>query len=191
MNEILPIYTYGSPILRKKTKKVAELDDKLINLIGDMFATLYQAYGVGLAAPQVGVNLALTVIDISQSEENVKTRKPLTLINPVILDSHGESYMEEGCLSIPELKGVVKRPSEIYVEYMDINSQIARTEFKGFLARVAQHEIDHLNGILYIDYFSKEEQRKIKPQLEKIRKGDFVANYLVAEINNSQSLRKS
>ena len=113
----LPIYTYGFEVLRKKTKKVTKIDDKFIELVGSMFNTMHKASGIGLAAPQIGGDMALTVIDISRTEEKKKIKtEPLTLINPVIKDFHGEITLEEGCLSIPYVRGDVTRPETIYVE---------------------------------------------------------------------------
>ncbi|MCX7878592.1 MAG: peptide deformylase [Ignavibacteria bacterium] len=192
MYSILPIYTYGSDILRKKTKKIASIDDSLIKLIGDMFLTLHSASGVGLAAPQVGKDIALTVIDVSAAEEKKKIKTPpMVLINPVILDAYGESVMEEGCLSIPLLRAEVRRPSEVLIEFMDLNMNIRQIEMKSYLARVAQHEIDHLNGKLYIDYLDKEEKKKLKPVLEKIKKGLVETDYMLAETPSSKSQKKN
>ncbi|MEO8514226.1 MAG: peptide deformylase [Ignavibacteria bacterium] len=179
----LPIYTYGFDVLRKKTRKVTKIDDKFIELVGSMFNTMHKASGVGLAAPQIGSELALTVIDISRTEEKKKIRtEPITLINPVLRDYHGEITLEEGCLSIPYVRGDITRPETIYIEYQDLDLNKHHIELKGFLARVAQHEIDHLNGILFIDHMNKEEKKKIKPDLDMIRKGDIDAEYLLAEL---------
>ncbi len=179
----LPIYTYGFEVLRKKTKKVTKIDDKFIELVGSMYNTMHKATGVGLAAPQIGSDFALTVIDISKTEDRKKVRtEPLTLINPVIKDYHGEITLEEGCLSIPYVRGDVTRPETIFVEFQDLDLNKHYVEINGYLARVAQHEIDHLNGILFIDHLDKDQKKKIKPELDLIRKGDIEADYLLAEI---------
>lgn len=179
----LPIYTYGFDILRKKTHKITKIDDKLIHLIGSMYGTMDKAHGIGLAAPQIGLDIALTVIDISKSEENKKIKhEPLTLINPVIKDYHGEVVMEEGCLSIPYLRADITRPETIYVEYQDLDLNKHYVELKGLMARVAQHEIDHLNGILFVDHLTKDEKKQIKQDLDDIRKGNIQTDYLLAEI---------
>jgi len=179
----LPIYTYGFDILRKKTKRIIKVDDKLIELIGSMFNTMNKAHGVGLAAPQVGVDLALTVIDINRAEDDKKIKHlPLTLINPVLADKHGEIIMEEGCLSIPYLRAEVTRPETVYIEYQDIDLNKHHIELNGLLARVTQHEIDHLNGVLFIDHISKIDKKMLKEDLDKIKKGDIEADYLLAEI---------
>lgn len=179
----LPIYTYGFDVLRKKTKKVTKIDDKFIELVGSMFNTMHKASGIGLAAPQIGIEQAVTVIDISRTEEKKKIKtEPITLINPVIKDFHGEITMEEGCLSIPYVRGEVTRPETVYVEYQDLDLNKHYVELKGFIARVAQHEIDHLNGILFIDHMDKEEKKILKPELDLIKKGEIEADYLLAEI---------
>jgi len=148
-----------------------------------MFNTMHKAHGVGLAAPQVGVDISLTVIDLSKAEDDRKVKHaPLTLINPAIVDKHGEALMEEGCLSIPYLRAEVRRPETVYIEYQDIYLNKHHIELNSFLARVTQHEIDHLNGVLFIDHVSKDEKRILKADLDKIKKGEIVADYLLAEI---------
>jgi peptide deformylase len=179
----LPIYTFGFEVLRKKTRKVHKIDDKFIELVGSMFNTMHKASGVGLAAPQIGSDLALTVIDISRTEEKKKIRtEPITMINPVIKDYHGEITLEEGCLSIPYVRGEVTRPETVYIEYQDLDLNKHYIELKGFIARVAQHEIDHLNGILFVDHLNKVDKKKIKPDLDLIRKGEIETDYLLAEV---------
>lgn len=179
----LPIYTYGFEVLRKKTKKVTKIDDKFIELVGSMFNTMHRATGIGLAAPQIGSELAVTVIDISRTEDKKKIKtEPITLINPVIKDHHGEITLEEGCLSIPYVRADVTRPETIYVEYQDLDLNKHYVELKGFLARVAQHEIDHLNGVLFIDHLNKDEKKLLKPELDLIRKGEIETDYLLAEL---------
>lgn len=181
--DLLPIYTYGFDVLRKKTKRITKVDDKLIHLIGSMFKTMHAANGIGLAAPQVGFDAAVTVIDISRTEDKKKiTTAPITLINPVIVDYHGEAVMEEGCLSIPHVRSEVTRPSTVYVEYHDLDMNKQHIEVKGLLARVTQHEIDHLNGILFIDHLNKEDKKKFNPDLDLIRKGEMETDYLLAEL---------
>lgn len=187
----LPIYTYGFEVLRKKTKRIAKIDAKMIELIGSMFNTMHRAHGIGLAAPQIGLDLAVTVIDISRTEENKKIKhQPITLINPRIVDYHGEAVMEEGCLSIPHVRGEITRPSTVYIQYNDVDMNEQNIELKGFIARVAQHEIDHLNGILFIDHLSKDERKKHKPDLDLIRKGDIEADYLLVEVKQKQTAKK-
>lgn len=176
MTRQLPITTYGMEILRKKTIPVTKIDAKLIDLVQNMFYTMEKSSGVGLAAPQINLGISLAVIDISEIEEH-KKEKPLILINPVITESHGEISMEEGCLSIPDVRGEVKRPKDILVKYNDFDMNEIEIELKGFFSRVAQHEIDHLNGKLFIDYVSDEEKKEMKKLLAKIKKGKVETDY--------------
>ncbi len=178
----LPIYTYGFDVLRKKTKKVTKVDDKLINLVRNMFQTMHKANGIGLAAPQIGLELALTVIDLSHVDGEEKMA-PLTLLNPKLVDGYGEITLEEGCLSIPHVRASVTRPEEVYIEYQDLDLNKKYIEVGGFLARVAQHEIDHLNGILFIDHLNKEAKSRLKEELSHIRKGLVMADYTLANIS--------
>lgn len=163
-------------ILRKKTRPVEKIDAKTINLIQDMFYTMDQASGIGLAAPQINVDLALAVIDIAGTDEH-KKEKPMVLINPVITDSYGEIEIEEGCLSIPEIREMVTRPKEIFLKSYDFDLNEINVELKGFLSRVVQHEIDHLNGKLFIDYLSEEKKKEIRKELNLIKKGKVEAQY--------------
>lgn len=172
----LPITTYGMEILRKKTIPVKEVNTKLISFIQDMFYTMQNASGIGLAAPQVNSGISLAVIDISEIEE-FKNYKPIILINPNIIDFHGKETAEEGCLSIPDLRADVERHSEIHLTYMDLNMKEVNAEYKGFPARVIQHEIDHLNGILFTDLLPAEKKKEIKRKLSEIKRGKIEAEY--------------
>lgn len=165
-------------ILRKRAKPVTKVDTKLINLVQNMFYTMDRANGIGLAAPQVNQGISLAVIDISGIEE-YKKEKPLVLINPEVLESHGEIEMEEGCLSIPELRDIISRPRDIFLRYRDFDLNEITLELNGFLSRVAQHEIDHLNGKLFIDYLPEEKKKEIKKHLSKIKKGMIDTEYLL------------
>lgn len=167
-------------VLRKPVKQVEKIDNNVIELIDNMFYTMINANGVGLAAPQVNNNLSVCIVDISCMEEH-KNVKPLILINPVILDSHGKSTIEEGCLSIPDVRGEVTRPEKIFLKYNDFNMNEVKIELDGYLARVAQHEIDHLHGKLFVDYLDEETLKKVKSQLRKIKKGKAVTDYPLFE----------
>jgi peptide deformylase len=177
----LPIYTYGFDVLRKKTKRLSKVDDKIVELVSDMFYTMGEANGIGLAAPQVGIDLALTVIDLTRVEGEEDT-KPLTLINPKVVDSHGKIIIEEGCLSIPQIRAEVERPEKVFIEYMDLDLNPKTIELDGLLSRVSQHEIDHLNGVLFIDHLSKEVKSDFREQLNLIKKGGIQTSYLLAEL---------
>lgn len=176
----LPITTYGMDVLRISTKNVERIDNNVIELIDNMFYTMINANGVGLAAPQVNKNLSVCIVDISVIEEH-KNVKPLILINPVILDSHGEKIIEEGCLSIPDVRAEVTRPEKIFLKYNDFNMNEVKMELDGYLARVAQHEIDHLHGKLFVDYLDEDSMKKVKSQLRKIKKGKAVTDYPLFE----------
>ncbi|ERT59452.1 peptide deformylase [Peptoniphilus koenoeneniae] len=138
------IRTDGDPILRKRSREVTKIDDRVKILIEDMFETMDDADGVGLAAPQVGILKRIIVID--DGEEN-----RLALINPEFIEESGEQIGPEGCLSVPGKQGTVKRFNKVKVKYLSENQEECQIEAEGFLARILQHETDHLNGILYID----------------------------------------
>ena len=150
MPKQLPITTYGMDILRKKSKIIEKIDANIIKLVDNMYYTMINANGVGLAAPQVNKNLNIAVVDISQVDD-YKHVKPIFMINPQVLDSHGEATLEEGCLSIPEVRAPVLRADKILLKYNDLNMKEIEVEVEGFFARVIQHEIDHLNGVLFVD----------------------------------------
>ncbi|WP_422485191.1 peptide deformylase [Gudongella sp. DL1XJH-153] len=133
----------GDPILRKKSREVAELDDRILQLLDDMVETMRHENGIGLAAPQIGVLKRVITIDIGE--------KPIIAINPVIEAQEGEVDGIEGCLSVPDLAGTVERPQTITISFMDENGQKVEMKPSGYLARVFCHEIDHLEGVLYTD----------------------------------------
>jgi len=176
--EKLPITTYGMGILRKTALPVAKIDSKIIGLIENMFFTMRNADGIGLAAPQVNKNLAIAVIDISFVEK-YKHAKPILLINPKIDGIYGETVMNEGCLSIPEVRADILRPKQVSVKYFDLEMNEKREEFDELSARVIQHEIDHLNGKLFVDYLNKDDMKKYKKQLNNIKKGKIQTDYLL------------
>lgn len=146
---VLKIVEVGDPVLREPTKPIIKVTKKTQKLIQDMFDTMYAADGLGLAAPQVGVNAKLVVIDIGEG--------PLTLINPEIKTATGEEIDVEGCLSVPGKQAYVKRAQVVMVEALNEKGKPVRIEADGLFARCLQHEIDHLNGILYIDLVGEDE----------------------------------
>jgi peptide deformylase len=158
------IITYGDPILRKKTKQVTDFSH-LEDLYQDMFDTMYEEEGIGLAANQIGIDLNLMVIDISHTEEFTE---PMVIANAYITDSQGEDVMEEGCLSLPEIRIDVIRPEEIVLKYQDETGKQFENAYDGFMARVLQHEIDHLNGVMMIDYLSPLQIKQYKNQLQDL-----------------------
>jgi peptide deformylase len=174
--ESLPITTYGMDILRKKTIPVKKIDNNIISLIENMFYTMRNADGIGLAAPQVNNNLSIAVVDIS-CVEKYKDEKPLLMINPVIEDIHGDCLMSEGCLSLPEVRAEVTRPEQIFLKYYDINMKEIKQEFNELMSRVIQHEIDHLHGKLFIDYLEKDVLKDFKKKLTEIKKGKINTEY--------------
>ncbi|WP_277221321.1 peptide deformylase [Peptoniphilus vaginalis] len=149
---IRKIRTDEDPILRKTSKIVTNYNDRLKLLIEDMYETMDMAYGVGLAAPQIGILKRLIVVDNREDEEE-EGEKPMRfyMINPEIIEKDGEEVSMEGCLSVPGKQGTVKRAKHIKVKYNDLDGQEIIMEAENFLARIIQHETDHLNGILYTD----------------------------------------
>jgi peptide deformylase len=173
---ILPIYLYGDPIFKKPAKKVEKIDDKFIETLKDMFETMEVADGIGLASTQVGIPYSFAVIDVSVYEE-YKDFKRMVIINPEIIYSSGEEIMEEGCLSIPGIRAEIIRPDKIVLRYQDIDFKVNEIECEGLLARVVQHEVDHLYGKFFIDYLSPVRLKTLKPRLAKIKKGEVKTHY--------------
>ncbi|HEX2187600.1 MAG TPA: peptide deformylase [Longimicrobiaceae bacterium] len=160
---VRPIELLGAEVLRTPAEQVAEVDDELRLLIDDMFETMYAAEGIGLAAPQVGISRRVIVVDVHDEEV-----EPFALVNPRVVDASIETEKgEEGCLSIPGLAALVERPAHVTVEGLDRDGNPVRIEGGGLLARCLQHEIDHLEGVLFIDRVSP---LKRKMLLQKWRK---------------------
>ncbi|TNE33286.1 MAG: peptide deformylase [Alphaproteobacteria bacterium] len=168
---LLPIYTAPDPLLKTVSKPVEEVNDEIRRLIGDMFDTMYAAPGIGLAAIQVGVQKRLLVVDVVGRGQEGKEPEPLALINPEItwVSDHDATY-EEGCLSVPEHYADVVRPAEIEVEYLDENGKKQSLHADGLLATCIQHEIDHLDGILFLDHLSALKRNMILRKLIKQKK---------------------
>jgi len=175
---ILPIYLYGDPIFKKPAQKVKQIDDRFIETLKDMFETMEVADGIGLAATQVGIPYSFAVIDVSVYEE-YKDFKRMVIINPEIVYSGGEDIMEEGCLSIPGIRAEIIRPAKVVLRYQDIDLKFNEIECEGLLARVVQHEVDHLYGKFFIDYLSPVRLKTLKPRLTRIKKGEVRAHYPV------------
>ena len=156
------------PILRKKCEPLEKVDTNIRKLMQDMLETMYDAPGIGLAAVQIGILKRLIVIDISKDE---KKRDPLFLINPVILKSSKKtSTYEEGCLSLPGQFAEIERPAECLLKYIDLSGKEKELKAEGLLSTCIQHEVDHLNGILFIDYLSKLKKDMIIKKLVKHKK---------------------
>lgn len=153
------------PTLAKKGQPVTQFDEKLHTLIDDMIETMYHANGIGLAAPQINISLRLAVIDVSR-ERN----QPFCIVNPEIVTREGEEVMEEGCLSVPGVYDKVPRALRVKVQAQDKNGKPFEIEADGLLAHCLQHEIDHLDGKLYIDYLSPLKRQMIRKKVEKNKK---------------------
>lgn len=168
----LQLRYYGDPVLRRRAEPVHEITETEIKLAEDMLMTLYATgVGIGLAATQVGVLKRFLVVDIGGDDEEEKF-DPLLLFNPEILSVEGESVAEEGCLSIPDVRADVKRPEKIAVKAMGINNKEIQFEAAGLLSRVLQHEIDHLNGTLFIDRISGLKRQLLRDELKRIQQAD-------------------
>ncbi|MGE5430743.1 MAG: peptide deformylase [Syntrophomonadaceae bacterium] len=178
---ILPITIYGDKILRDKTKPVTDVDIQTIKEIKAMFATMRNANGIGLAANQVGLNKSIFVIDVSPVEGYEKI-KPIVMINPkIVLTSDEKVPMEEGCLSVPNLRAEVVRPKEIKIAYRDTDMNELTLEADELFARVIQHEFDHLQGVFFTDKISEEEKKKVKKELSRIKSRKIEVDYPIAD----------
>ena len=176
---IVPINTYSDPVLTLKAKPLKGIDASVEELVGNMFESMRNASGIGLAAPQIGSSLRLLVIDIS-CMDNYRNAEPMVVINPRIVSVKGRNAMDEGCLSVPGVMGEVLRPSAIQLHYRDEHFEERTEEFNGMMARVLQHEIDHLDGTLFVDRMEKRDRRKIQKELQAIAEGRIDAEYPVA-----------
>jgi peptide deformylase len=164
---IYPIVKYGDPVLEKRTAPVNVFDDELRKLVEDMFESMYAAHGVGLAAPQIGISKRLAVIDVTFKEDpNAK----LVLVNPEIIHAEGKHNQNEGCLSIPEFREPVTRPSKVTVRAQDVNGKWYEKTGEDLLARAFMHETDHLDGKLYISHLSALKRDLMKRKIRKMMK---------------------
>lgn len=165
---LLPLVVIPDPILREVSKPVETVDDKVRKFADDMLETMYDAPGVGLAAIQVAEPVRMLVIDVSKDEDG---RNPQVFINPeVVRSSDTPNVYEEGCLSIPDFYAEVERPENITVNYVDLSGKKQTIEADGLLATVLQHEIDHLDGLLFIDYLSKLKKEMVVRKFRKLAK---------------------
>ncbi len=178
---VLPIVTYEDEALRKEAKSVKNNSKRLQKLIDDMFDTMYNAEGVGLAAPQIGLPLRIFVADASpynEQEGEQKEYEPVTMINPEItVESKDTTTMDEGCLSIPDVMGPVTRPEKVVVEFKDRHFSEQKRDVDGQLARIIQHEIDHLDGILFIDHLSFFKRKLVASKLKALAEGEIQIDY--------------
>jgi len=186
---ILPIVAYGSPILKKVGEEIEEDYKGLNKLIDDMFETMYEASGVGLAAPQINKSIRLFIIDASPFAEVEEGEEPdpmadglegfkKVFINPIIEEESGEVWpFAEGCLSIPKIREDVMRQPKIKISYYDENWDFKEEEYEGYAARIIQHEYDHVEGVLFTDYLSPLKKRMLKKKLINISKGEIDVPY--------------
>ncbi|HEX6982408.1 MAG TPA: peptide deformylase [Balneolaceae bacterium] len=179
---VLPIVTYNDDVLRREAKPVEKNSKELQEFIDDMFDTMYNSDGVGLAAPQIGKLLRIFVADPKPMTEDLDEpdHEPLTMINPEIIFEGGEKVeMDEGCLSIPGVNAPVTRYEKIGVKYLDRNFEEQELEIDGWLARIIQHEIDHLDGILFLDHLSFFKRKLLNSKLQEIAEGRKEIDYPV------------
>ncbi len=183
---ILPIVAYGDPVLKKKAVDIDENYPDLQKLIADMFETMYNANGVGLAAPQIGKSIRLFVVDatpMADAEEGEEADPSCVdfkrvFINPIIFEEEGEEWaFEEGCLSIPQIREEVMRKPKLKIEYYDEKWDLYEEELEGFAARVVQHEYDHIEGVLFLDKISAFKRTLLRGKLNDISKGNVDVNY--------------
>ncbi len=167
---LLKVHTYPDPILRKKCSPVEEITDDIRVLLSDMADTMYNAPGIGLAAPQVGVSKRLIVVDAGDDETTGIKGSLYKLVNPEITESEGSAESFEGCLCLPTIQNTVKRAERILLKALDQDGNSVEVEAQGLLAYCFQHEIDHLNGILIIDNLSRLKKEMIKAKLKKMKR---------------------
>lgn len=181
---VLPVYVYGMSVLRKVAHEIQEDYEGLDQLIADMFETMRASDGIGLAAPQVGKSLRIFVADTSpvsedKGEPELKDFKKV-FINPIILDEWGDPWsFEEGCLSLPDVREDVSRPTNIRIEYYDENWNLIEEEYNGIRARVIQHEYDHLDGKLFVDRINPIRRKLLSARLNAISRGKIDKDYKI------------
>jgi peptide deformylase len=164
---IHPIVKFGDPVLERATKSVEKFDEELQTLVGDMFESMYAAQGVGLAAPQIGIGLRLAVIDVTNGKN---PEAKIVCANPEIIHAEGEQREEEGCLSLPGFRGYVARPQYVTIRAQDATGKEFEMRGEQLLARAFCHEIDHLNGVLFINHLSMLKRDLIKRKIRKLKK---------------------
>lgn len=184
---ILPIVAYGDPVLKKKAKDITKDYPKFDGLLENMFETMYNAYGVGLAAPQIGLPIRIFLVDttpfaedegVTKEEQDALDGFKRVFINAKIIEEEGDEWVfNEGCLSIPDVREDVFRKPVITIEYLDENFESHKERFDGLIARVIQHEYDHIEGVLFTDKLSSLKKRLLKGRLTNISKGKIDVDY--------------
>jgi len=193
---ILPIIAYGHPVLKRKAEVINKDYPKLKELIENMFDTMYNASGVGIAAPQIGLSIRLFIVDtnpfaeddsLSDNDRNQLKSFKKIFINPIIIDEKGDEWsFEEGCLSIPNIREGVLRQKQITIQYHDENFNKHTDSFDGLLARVIQHEYDHIEGVLFTDKLSSFKKQLLKKKLLKISSGKLSFDYEMKYFKSSK-----
>jgi peptide deformylase len=175
---ILPIYAFGSPVLRKKGENITPEYPQLKELLDNMYETMYNSHGIGLAAPQIGLPIRIFIVDGSPIEEIEPANFKQTFINPEIIKEWGDEWKyEEGCLSIPTIRENVSRKPELTIRYLDENFVEHEKSFSGMAARIIQHEYDHIEGKLFVDLISPLKKNLIKGKLNNISLGKVSHDY--------------
>jgi len=182
---VYPIIMYGNPVLRKKAKDIEKGSD-ILELVQDMFETMNAAHGIGLAAPQIGKSIRLFIVDATSVEDEPELADfKKAFVNPEIIEQEGEEWpFEEGCLSIPTIREEIFRKQKLHIRYFDENWNPHEEEYSGMKARIIQHEYDHIEGKLFIDYLTPLKKRMLKGKLSDISKGDVETEYrILAPLN--------
>jgi peptide deformylase len=179
---VYPIVMYGDPVLRKRAKDIEKNSIDLKAFLQDMFDTMYAAHGIGLAAPQIGKSIRIFVVDgttLDDIEDDMTGFKKV-FINPELLDESGDEWeFEEGCLSIPNIREKIARQEKLKIRYFDEEWNLKTEEYDGMKARIIQHEYDHLDGKMFVDYLSPLKKRMLKGKLTDISKGDVDTEYRI------------
>jgi len=178
---VYPIVVYGDPVLRKRAEDIPHNGLDVAALAADMFETMYAAHGIGLAAPQIGKSVRLFIVDGTTLEEepDLKDFKKV-FINPVMLEEFSDPWeFEEGCLSIPNIREKISRKAKLKIRYFDENWMLQEEEMDGMKARIVQHEYDHLEGKLFLDYLTPLKRRMLKGKLTNISKGEVDTEYRI------------
>lgn len=177
---ILPVYLFGEPVLRKTAREIDLTDGTLKEFLSDMFETMYHAEGVGIAAPQVGKSVRVFVIDSTPYKELYPDHEPYkgAFVNPVITDRFGTDFaFPEGCLSLPQISEEVVRKSDIHIKFYDENGELHERDFDGIVARIIQHEYDHLEGKVFVDNLPQIKKMVLKRKLNDIASGKVKPTY--------------
>ena len=165
---LLKVYSFPDPVLKQKALPVHEFDENLVELADNMLETMYKESGIGLAAVQVAVLKQLVVVDLKSGEEDKSLREPRVFVNPQIVERSGETVSEEGCLSVVEYRAEVKRAESIKLDFQNLQGEPESLDADGLLSICIQHELDHLQGILFIDHLPMLKQKMVKKRLSKL-----------------------